>query len=118
MLARDHFVDALQQRQLQIYIKLALVCDLQEALAKVLEFKAFLRTTGGAPASVELRCSGEVTALPRYFRARRAQAPNNARGRKASPVEFRRVCWGCVQPEHKKRQCGRRRRTRSLEEQR
>ena len=116
VLARDHFVDALQQRQLQIYIKQAHPCDLQEALARALEFEAFLRTTGGAPGPSELRYSEEVTALPRHFRARRAQARENARGRRASPEQFRGDCWGCGQRGHKKSQCGSRRRTRSLEE--
>ena len=41
VLAFDHFVHALQQRQLQIYIKQAHPCDLREALARALEFEAF-----------------------------------------------------------------------------
>ena len=46
VLACDHFVDALQQLQLQIYIKQVYPCDFQEVLARALEFEAFHRTTG------------------------------------------------------------------------
>ena len=72
-------------------------CDLQEGLARALEFEAFLPTIGGVPGPSELRYSGEVTALPRHFQARRVQVPDKARGRKASPEEFRGDCWGCGQ---------------------
>lgn len=43
VLVCDHFVDALQDQQLQIYVKQVHPSDLQEALA--VELEAFLHTT-------------------------------------------------------------------------
>ncbi|MPC92690.1 hypothetical protein E2C01_087794 [Portunus trituberculatus] len=45
VLARDHFIDALGDQQLQIYVKQAHETTVQGALSKALEFEAFLRCT-------------------------------------------------------------------------
>ena len=45
VLTRDSFVDALQDQELQLYIKQARPDDVQAALPRSLEMKAFLHTT-------------------------------------------------------------------------
>ncbi|MPC83287.1 hypothetical protein E2C01_077994 [Portunus trituberculatus] len=72
VLAIDHFVHALQQQQLQIYVKQAHARDLREALARVIEFESFLYTSGYE----------EETVRPRHdIRAQRTQRekPNGAK---------------------------------------
>ncbi len=51
VLPRDSFVDALDDQQLQIYVKQAHPGDLQVTLARALEFEAFLKTTSGQGAA-------------------------------------------------------------------
>ncbi|MPC48911.1 hypothetical protein E2C01_042697 [Portunus trituberculatus] len=48
VLSRDAFVDALEDQQVQIYVKQAHPADVQQALAKAMEFEAFLYTTAVA----------------------------------------------------------------------
>ncbi|XP_042878205.1 putative golgin subfamily A member 6-like protein 19 [Penaeus japonicus] len=55
VLARDFFVDALQDQHLQIYVKQAHPEDLQVALARALEFEAFLKGTSGLEPAAQNR---------------------------------------------------------------
>ncbi|MPC43581.1 hypothetical protein E2C01_037231 [Portunus trituberculatus] len=45
VLSRDAFVDTLEEQQVQIYVKQAHPADVQQALARAMEFEAFLYTT-------------------------------------------------------------------------
>ena len=47
VLASDYFVHALQQQQLQIYVRQAHPRDLREALARAMGFESFLHTHHG-----------------------------------------------------------------------
>jgi len=109
VLARDHFVDALGSQQVQIYVKQAHPVDVQAALARAMEFEAFLRTTGGPVAPA---------APYRHLRARRTQTQRALpqKRRSGSPGEFRGACWKCGQRGHRRSECKGERRTRSLEE--
>ncbi|KAG0730516.1 hypothetical protein GWK47_028093 [Chionoecetes opilio] len=53
-LTMDHFVDALQNRELQLYIKQAHPKDVREALAGALELEAFMRTSVGGVSTMGL----------------------------------------------------------------
>ncbi len=53
VLAQDSFIDALDNLQLQIYVKQAHPGDLQVALARTLELEAFLKTTSGQGAAAQ-----------------------------------------------------------------
>jgi len=118
VLARDCFVDALQDQQLQIYVKQAHPQDVQEALARASEMEAFLSTTGGAPGLATPRHAVGTATLPRHFTARRTQTGKIDSRREASPEGFRGTCWGCGQVGHKRSKCGQPRRSRSLEDSR
>ncbi|XP_050697705.1 uncharacterized protein LOC126986067 [Eriocheir sinensis] len=106
VLARDFFVDALHDQQLQIYVKQAHPGDLQVALARALEFEAFLKTTSGLGAAPQPR---------RDLRGRKAKVEKKATSRKASPDGFLGSCWGCGKKGHMRSRCPRERRTRSLD---
>ena len=106
VLARDFFVDALQDQQLQIYVKQAHPGDLQVALARALEFEAFLQTTSNQGAA----------ANPHHdFRGRKAKVQETSASRRASPEVFRGNCWSCGEKGHQRSRCQRGRRTRSLD---
>ncbi|XP_050725002.1 uncharacterized protein LOC127002823 isoform X2 [Eriocheir sinensis] len=106
VLARDFFVDALHDQQLQTYVKQAHPGDLQVALARALEFEAFLKTTSGLGAAPQPR---------RDLRGRKAKVEKKATSRKASPDGFLGSCWGCGKKGHMRSRCPRERRTRSLD---
>ena len=106
VLARDSFIDALQDEQLQIYVKQAHPGDLQVALARALVFQAFLKATGGL---------GATTRPHRDLRGRKAKVENRAASRKVSPNCFHGTCWGCEEKGHRCSQCLRERMTRSFE---
>ena len=111
VLASDHFVHALQQQQLQIYVKQAHPRDLREALARAMEFESFLHTTG---------CEEEAVRPRRDFRARRMQMEKPAAAKpteaeRTSAGEFRGSCWGCGERSHMRSRCPRGRRTHSLD---
>ena len=112
LLARDHFIDALGDRQLQIYVKQAHVTTVQDALTKALEFEAFLRSSGApvVPAPYEHR------APARHFRARRTQARPTTPPSRGEARQFGGKCWKCGQKGHRRVECRSERRTRSLEE--
>ena len=55
MLAKDCFMDALQDRQLQIHVKQAAPKNVQEALSWAAEFKAFLVSSGPVPSPPQQR---------------------------------------------------------------
>ena len=105
VLARDHFVDAMQDQQLQIYVKQAHPGNLQVALARALEFEAFTQVTGS-----------EHVAVPRHdVRTRKGQVQTSTEPGKSSSGEFEGVCWECGEKGYKRNQCPRGRRTRSLD---
>ena len=117
-------MDALQNRELQLYVKQAHPKNVKEALARALELEAFTRTSVGGWSA-----SSPHSFPARPFQARRARTSNPAasptkkrtqqRSRsssgRSSPVGFRGSCWGCGQMGHKRNQCRRGQRTRSLE---
>lgn len=106
ILARDAFVDALQDHQLQIYVKQAHPGDLQVALARAMEFEAFLKTSSHlADYSKPL---GDV-------RGRRAKSERSAVSRESSPAEFGGRCWTCGEKGHRRDRCPRGRRLHSLD---
>lgn len=116
VLARDHFVDALQHQQLQIYVKQAHPRDLQEALARAVELEAFLHTTGSTSDPSEPHYGGKATDLPHQVRAWRTQTRGTAPTREVTSEEFKGTCWGCGQRGHKKNSCGKKQRAHSLGE--
>ena len=116
LLARDCFVDTLQDSRLQIYEKQAHSKDVQEALSRASEMEAFLRTTADAPRLVLPRYEGGADALPRHVRARRVTTDKTSRRQRENPGGFRGACWGCGKVGHKRGQCGQPRRSRSLED--
>ncbi|XP_076033024.1 uncharacterized protein LOC143020485, partial [Oratosquilla oratoria] len=87
MLAKDCFVDALHDRQLQIHVKQAAPKNVREALARAAEFEAFLMSTS---------------------------AKTSQPGGKVSSKPFKGSCFNCGQVGHKKHDC--KRRARSLED--
>ena len=113
VLSSDHFIHALQQQQLQIYVKQAHPQDLREALARALEFESFLHTTGNE--------GEEVTGKPRHdFRALRTQVdkpatPKPTGAERTTAGDFKGSCWGCGERGHMLRQCSKGQRTHSLD---
>ena len=105
VLARDSFINALQDQQLQIYVKQAHPGDLQIALARALEFEAFLKATGGLRAAARPHCD---------LWGRKAKVEKKTVSRKVSPEGFHGTCWGSGEKEHRHSWCPRERRTRSL----
>ena len=105
VLARDAFVDALQDHQLQIYVKQAHPGDLQVALARAMEFEAFLKTSSRLADYAKPRND---------VRGRKAKVERKAASRETSP-EFGGRCWGCGEKGHRRDRCPRGRRTRSLD---
>ncbi len=79
---------------------------MQVALARAMEFEAFLQTTTSLSSLAQPR--GEV-------RGRKAKVEHKAASREASPSEFAGRCWGCSERGHRRSQCPRGRRTRSLD---
>ncbi|XP_045127236.1 uncharacterized protein LOC123513870 [Portunus trituberculatus] len=83
MLARDAFLDALVDHQLQIYVRQAHPADVQVALARAMEFEAFILTAN----------SLSTFARPRSdVRGRKAQVKRRPASRAASPGAF---CGRC-----------------------
>lgn len=111
VLSCDHFIHALQQQQLQIYVKQAHPRDLREALARAMELESFLHTTGNE--------GKELTVKPLHdFRARRMQVEKPAASKptgaeRTTAGDFRGACWGCGERGHMRRQCSKGQRTRS-----
>ncbi|MPC55328.1 hypothetical protein E2C01_049261 [Portunus trituberculatus] len=88
VLSRDAFVDALEDQQVQIYVKQAHPADVQQALARAMEFEAFLYTT--------------TTAVTPHHRFAAQKSP-----RRHLP---------CGKRGHRRSDCCSERRTRSLED--
>lgn len=95
LLMRDQFIDALEDAQLQIYVKQAHVANLQAALAMALEFESFVKTSAGRT----------KTDLERNHHFRRSRAKDGP-GRN-SARQFRGACWNCREKGHKKQDCRR-----------
>lgn len=93
LLLRDQFIDALEDAQLQIYVKQAHVADLQEALVRALEFESFVNTSAGR----------SRTDAERNQRFRRSRAKDGPGRNRAKP--FRGACWNCKQTGHKRQDC-------------
>ncbi|ROT64722.1 putative nitric oxide synthase-like [Penaeus vannamei] len=116
VLTRDYFVDALQDRELQLYIKQVHPEGVQVALARALELEAFLCTSVlGAAVEVPRKFYPN-----REFRARRTQvgeSPVEQCGatQRVSLTGFQGICWRCGKKGHRWSDCPRGRRTRSPE---
>nr|XP_027213555.1 uncharacterized protein LOC113806594 [Penaeus vannamei] len=114
VLTRDYFVDALQDRELQLYIEQAHPEDVQVALARALELEAFLRTSrvsgpahlsgGVARGTVWCYPASESDRLPVYLlEVRQEGAPPEycPRGRRTRSLErkpisaFQPCCASC-----------------------
>ena len=91
ILLRDQFVDALQDQQLQIYVLQAHVVNMQQALARALEYESFIKK--GVP-GVRKEPKGET-----YVRR------NQMRGRGQLHGRFGGRCWGCGQQGHRRHEC-------------
>ena len=111
-LTKDHFVDALQDRELQLCVKQSRPKDVREALTSALETEAFLCTSVSASAPQKVFPTSES-------RVRRARPSTPVKEKalsssgRSSPVEFKGVCWACGQEGHMRHQCKGERRTRS-----
>ncbi|MPC58511.1 hypothetical protein E2C01_052516 [Portunus trituberculatus] len=113
VLSRDAFVDALEDQQVQIYVKQAHPADVQQALARTMEFGAFLYTTAAAVTSYHRFAAQKP---PRsHLPARRTQV-RQGRMRGTSSGEFSGFCWKCGKRGHRRSDCRSERRTRSLED--
>ena len=113
VLSRDAFIDALEEQQVQIYVKQAHPADVQQALAKAMEFEAFLCTSGAA--MTPHRRIAAQNPPHRHIPARRAQVQQGRR-RRTSSGEFSGSCWRCGQRGHRRSECRGERKTRSLED--
>ena len=127
VLLRDQFIDALLERELQLYVRQAHVNDLQKALARALEFESFMKATDSGPGRNtgtnlqarrvqnrsksprgrgEVKCwmCGELGHLRRDCPGapRRPQSPPAGRRRQGSP---RPCCWRCGEAGHLARSC-------------
>ncbi|XP_045101316.1 uncharacterized protein LOC123498216 [Portunus trituberculatus] len=101
VLARDAFLDALVDHQLQIYVRQAHPADVQVALARAMEFEAFMQTAS----------SLSTFARPRSdVRGRKAQVKRGPASRAASPGAFGGRCWRCGEKGHVRARCPRERR--------
>lgn len=94
ILLRDQFVDALDDQQLQVYVKQAHVGDLQEALARALEFESFVQSSSVRPRADQAR---------REFRAQRGCV--RSRGEGTVRRSFSGECWDCRRVGHMWRDC-------------
>lgn len=103
-LSLDAFVDALEDQQVQIYVKQAHPADVQKALARAMEFEAFLHTSGRAAASVTPRRYAATPGQRRQVPARRTEVRRERR-RRTNSGEFSGSCWECGQRGHRRSDC-------------
>jgi len=99
MLAKDSFVDALNDKQLQVHVKQAGPHNVQEALARAAEFEAFLLTA--TPSYYR----GEMTRSPRHIHVRRTLAERSPPSRRTNPDGFQGICWRCGLKGHRRNEC-------------
>lgn len=91
VLLRDQFVDALQDYQLQVYVKQAHTTNLQQALARALEYESFRIS------------SGTRLADHQDVYARRSGIKEQRGG--TSTSSFTGECWACGQKGHRRNEC-------------
>ena len=115
-LSQDYFVDSLRDRQLQLYIKQAHPKGVREALSRALEMEAFTRASDEEGSAPYRRGAARPVGPRRDVYVRRSQAETPRQERRASPDIFRGECWGCGARGHKRTQCKKGRKTRSLED--
>ncbi|MPC21898.1 hypothetical protein E2C01_014902 [Portunus trituberculatus] len=106
VLARDVFLDALVDHQLKIYVKQAHPADMQVALARTMEFEAFMQTVSSLSTFAQ-PCSD--------VRGRKAQVKRRPASCVASPGAFSGRCWRCGEKGHVRAWCPRERRACSLD---
>ncbi|KAG0714605.1 hypothetical protein GWK47_013784 [Chionoecetes opilio] len=94
VLLRDQFVDALDDQQLKVYVMQVHVGDLQEALARALEFESFVQSSSARPRLDQVR---------RDFRARRSQ--RRSRVEEGATGSLPGECWSCRRMGHTRRSC-------------
>ncbi|KAG0710289.1 hypothetical protein GWK47_023141 [Chionoecetes opilio] len=94
VLLRDQFVDALDDQQLKVYVMQAHVGDLQEALARALEFESFVQSSSARPRLDQVR---------RDFRSRRSQV--RSRVEEGATGSFPGECWSSRRMGHMRRNC-------------
>ena len=115
-LSQDYFVDSLRDRQLQLYIKQAHPKGVREALSSALEMEAFTRASDEEGSAPYRRGGAQPVGPRRDLYVRRSQAVTTQQERRVSPDIFRGECWGCGARGHKKTQCKKGQKTRSLED--
>ncbi|XP_045101469.1 uncharacterized protein LOC123498430 [Portunus trituberculatus] len=106
VLTRDAFLDALVDHQLQIYVRQAHPADVQVALARAIEFEAFMQTASSL--STFARPHSDV-------RGRKTQVKRRPASRAASPGALGGRCWRCGEKGHVRARCPRELRERSLD---
>ncbi|MPC61276.1 hypothetical protein E2C01_055345 [Portunus trituberculatus] len=112
VLARDHFIDALGDQQLQIYVRQVHETTVQGALSKALEFESFLQCT----AKLAVQAPSAPRGSTRHLRVCCTQTRQSMPSPRRLARQFSGVCWGCGQKGHIRGHCKSTRQTRSLEE--
>ncbi|MPC19698.1 hypothetical protein E2C01_012625 [Portunus trituberculatus] len=113
VLSRDAFVDALEDQQVQIYVKQAHPADVQHALARAMEFEAFLYTTAAAVTPYHRFAAQKP---PRCHLPARRRQVQQRRMRRTSSGEFNGFCWKCGKRGHRRSDCRSERMICSLED--
>ncbi|KAK3885218.1 hypothetical protein Pcinc_010562 [Petrolisthes cinctipes] len=92
ILLRDQFIDVLDTGELKVQVKQAQPRNMQEALARALEFESYVRSSTNTYARSNFP-AGHSTG----FKARKGQV--------CEVENFEGSCWYCRQPGHKKEDC-------------
>ncbi|XP_069995361.1 uncharacterized protein [Penaeus vannamei] len=96
VLLRDQFIDALEDYQLQVYVKQAHTTDLQEALAHALEYESF--RTGGINIVVQRYQNNLPT-----IKVRCIKVEKHPKEIKSGSIKSK--CWKCGQHGHRRKEC-------------
>ncbi|ROT60657.1 hypothetical protein C7M84_021808 [Penaeus vannamei] len=94
----DCFVDALNDKQLQVHVKQAGPHNIQQALVRAAEFEAFLLTA--TPSYYR----GEMTRGLHHIHVRRTLAERSPPSR-TNPDGFQVICWRCGLKGHRRNEC-------------